>query len=53
MTEIDRLDAIFKAICKLEIKGAENVQILYNVLGFIQSEILKIKQQEENPLPKE
>lgn len=47
MTEKERLIAILKTLSNLEIKGLENISIMYSVIGFIKQEISAIEKEEE------
>lgn len=47
MTEKERLIAILNTLSKLEIKGLENISIMYSMIGFIKQEILTIEREEE------
>ena len=33
----------------VEVRGQENIQRMYNLMGFLQSEIQKIEEQEKSP----
>lgn len=49
MTETERLQTIVKILDKVEVRGSENIQIMYNLLGFIHNEIKTLDELEKAP----
>lgn len=43
------LQSIFAHLEKLEIRGSDNILLMYNIMGFIQQEIRKLEEEEKSP----